>query len=373
MSFTSAAYARLVRPVLFHGDAEDAHERLHRSMGVLQQLPGACSLLERVYRVRDGRLVQEWAGLTFSNPIGLAAGFDKRGASLPALESFGFGFLEMGTVTGHPQPGNDRPRLFRLVEDQAILNRMGFNGPGADAVEAHLACIPRLHVPLIINIGLSKKVGTDDFEKIKEDYAYTLRAVYRFGQAITVNVSSPNTPGLRALQGREPLNALLVSVIDQMKRLAARVEEPVKPLFFKIAPDLSDEELKDIIQVYREVADLGVPIGIIATNTTIAREGLKSPKQEEKGGVSGQPLTRRAQTVAELIRRELPDVFLIGVGGIQTPEQAIERLKVANVIQLYTGFVYGGPGLISDLNTAICAELDQRSLKAVSELRGSRL
>lgn len=370
MPLFSSVYERVVRPVLFRGDAEDSHERLHRVLRLIQELPGVCGFLGYFFTVRDRSLVQTWGGLTFPNPVGLAAGFDKRGESLSALQAFGFGFLEMGTVTGHAQPGNARPRLFRLMEDRALVNRMGFNGPGADAVGKSLAHLPALRVPLIVNVGLSKCVGTEDFEAIKADYGYTLREVYRYGDAFTVNVSSPNTPGLRALQGREPLKALLVFVIEQVKALAQTSGLPIKPLFFKIAPDLSSEELMDVLGVYKEIAGLGVPIGIIATNTTLSREGLRSLMRGELGGLSGQPLTRRAQEVAEIIRRELPDVFLIGVGGIETVEQALERLKVANVIQLYTGFVYAGPSVVRDLNRGILRELRVRGSGAVSELHG---
>ena len=258
MLFLSSVYERLIRPMLFCGDAEDSHGRLHHLLSFVQRIPWMCAFLERVFVVRDPSLWQTWNGLTFPNPIGLAAGFDKRGESLHALQSFGFGFLEMGTVTAHAQPGSARPRLFRLVEDRALINRMGFNGPGADAVGERLSRLPALRVPLIVNVGLSKCVGTEDFEAIKADYGYTLRAVYRYGDAFTVNVSSPNTPGLRALQGREPLKALLVFVIEQMKVLAQELGLPIKPLFFKIAPDLSKEELMDILGVYKEIVELVV-------------------------------------------------------------------------------------------------------------------
>ena len=286
-------------------------------------------------------------GLTFPNPLGLAAGFDKTGEAFEELGAFGFGHVEVGTVTALAQPGNPKPRLVRLVDDRAIVNRMGFNNDGAAAVAQRLARRPRRRGgPVLgINIGKSKVVPDDDQSAVEADYETSTRLLAAYADYLVVNVSSPNTPGLRNLQAVEKLAPLL----EHVRRVADRVtddaaREPV-PLLVKIAPDLADDDVLD-------VADLAVAqglAGVIATNTTISREGLRSsPAQVEAagaGGLSGAPLRERATEVVSLLRGRVgPDLTLIGVGGISTAEDARDRLAAgADLVQAYTGLIYGGP------------------------------
>jgi dihydroorotate dehydrogenase len=302
-------------------------------------------VLRRVRVAGTGEV--EAMGLTFPNPLGLAAGFDKTGRAFEELGAFGFGHVEIGTITALAQPGNPRPRLFRLPADRAVVNRMGFNNDGASAVAQRLAKRGRRRGgPVLgINIGKSKIVPDDDQAAVEADYEASTRLLAPYADYLVVNVSSPNTPGLRNLQAVEKLAPLL----EHVRRVADRATDaagrgPV-PLLVKIAPDLADEDVL-------EVADLAVAqdlAGIIATNTTVSRDGLRSPAEQVEaagaGGLSGAPLRERATDVVRLLRGRVgPDLTLIGVGGISTPEDARERLAAgATLIQAYTGLVYGGP------------------------------
>ncbi|MEV4628713.1 quinone-dependent dihydroorotate dehydrogenase [Micromonospora sp. NPDC049523] len=324
-------FERVVRPALFRlggGDAETAHEwTLHR-LAALSGRPAALAALRSAYAVSAPRRV---FGLDFPNPVGLAAGMDKNGVALPAWPALGFGFVEVGTVTAHAQPGNPRPRLFRLPQSTAVINRMGFNNDGAQALAHRLAAGPALRVPLGISLGKSKVTPLDD---AVGDYVASYRALREHGDYFAVNVSSPNTPGLRALQDRAHLDALLDALVGE------------KPVLVKIAPDLTEPAIAELLRV---CLDRGAA-GVIATNTTLGRGGLAAadePRGTETGGLSGRPLTVRAREVVSFVHRETGGALpVIGVGGIMDPDDANRLFDAgASLVQLYTGFIYRGPGL----------------------------
>ncbi|WP_033341761.1 quinone-dependent dihydroorotate dehydrogenase [Catenuloplanes japonicus] len=326
-------WEQFARPALFRvggGDAETAHEwTLHR-LAQLSSVPPALSALASKYGTDNP---VEVFGVRFPNPVGLAAGMDKNGIALPAWPALGFGFVEVGTVTAKPQPGNEKPRVFRLRESAAIINRMGFNNEGAAGLAARLGT--KLPVPLGISLGKSKVTPLAD---AVEDYLTSLRLLSPFADYIAVNVSSPNTPGLRQLQGREHLDELLGALVKEADGL---------PVLVKIAPDLTDDAIGEALGV---CADTGVA-GIIATNTTLARNGLAPVDLSlsgEAGGLSGRPLTTRAREVVSFVHRETGGKLpIIGVGGIMTPDDATRMFDAgAALIQLYSGFIYGGPALV---------------------------
>ncbi|WP_086665776.1 quinone-dependent dihydroorotate dehydrogenase [Lentzea kentuckyensis] len=322
-------YKQVVRRALFGmhgGDAERVHET---TLNVMARL----SPLARFARNQNNpRTV---FGIRFPNPVGLAAGLDKDGRALPAWAALGFGFVEVGTVTWHAQPGNPKPRLFRLREDEAIINRMGFNNAGAQALAAKLDRTT-LKAPLGISLGKSKITPVED---AVQDYLNSLNALKNHGDYYAINVSSPNTPGLRSLQDKGALTELV----------QALTRATDKPMLVKIAPDLTDDAIEEVIQV---CLDNGIK-GLIATNTTLSREGLTSAHQSETGGLSGRPLTQRANDVVRFITKnsELP---VIGVGGIATADDAKRMIDAgASLVQIYTGFIYEGPGLVSRINRAL--------------------
>jgi dihydroorotate dehydrogenase len=311
---------------------------------------GFSRLFRALYLVEDPRLEREVFGLKFKNPVGLAAGFDKDAKLYNEFSNFGFGFVEIGTLTPKPQDGNPTPRLFRLKPDQAIINRMGFNNKGVfDAVER----LKKDHKVLVGgNIGKNKITPND--EAIK-DYLICFDALFPHVDYFAVNVSSPNTPGLRELQDKEPLKALL----NELKKENAKYGQSngkEKPILLKIAPDLTDDQLLDIIAI---VAETKID-GVIATNTTISRANLKSDlvSTEEKGGLSGKPLKNRSTEVIRFLAEKSGKAFpIIGVGGIHSEKDALEKLEAgADLIQLYTGFIYEGPALVKRINKALLAE-----------------
>ncbi|MDP9349252.1 MAG: quinone-dependent dihydroorotate dehydrogenase, partial [Gemmatimonadota bacterium] len=312
--------------------------------------------------------VSRW-GIDFPNPVGLAAGFDKSGASFNALGALGFGFVEIGTVTAHAQPGNPTPRLFRLPADGALLNRLGFNNPGAEAVAEHLRGTP-VEPVLGINLGKSK---VTPLEEATTDYLRSLELLERYARYLVVNVSSPNTPGLRKLQDAGPLRELLRALRARAgERAAARGEAP-RPVLLKIAPDLTDAQVADAVGIAREE---GIA-GIIATNTTISREGLRTPRERVaglgEGGISGRPVRERAREVVSLVYRETGGALpVIGVGGIFDARDAFERIRAgASLVQLYTGFVYGGPGVVWEINRGLLELLRREGFRSLDEAVGS--
>jgi len=343
-------YKIFIRPLLFFFDPEAVH---YFSFSVIKYLSklGFGSITRRIYTLEDPALEREVFGLKFKNPVGLAAGFDKNALLYNELSDFGFGFIEIGTLTPKPQDGNPKKRLFRLKKDQAIINRMGFNNAGvAIAVKA----LKKQHKVLIGgNIGKNKVTPND---QATEDYIICTQALWPHVDYFVVNVSSPNTPGLRELQEKEPLTALLKALKVENALLANKYAQKPKPFLLKIAPDLTEDQLLDIIAIIHETQIDGV----IATNTTIGREGLVSEKSllKEAGGLSGAPLRKRSTEVIRFLSQKSGNAFpIIGVGGIHSPEDALEKLEAgATLVQLWTGFVYEGPALVKQINKAILAK-----------------
>jgi dihydroorotate dehydrogenase len=284
-------------------------------------------------------------GLRFKNPVGLAAGYDKDGVAIRGLAALGFGHLEIGTVTPRPQPGNPKPRTFRLVEDEAVINRMGFPGRGAQFVSGQMSVVRQRPRSVILGLNLGKNKDTP-LEEAAGDYVTLMRQFIFMADYLAINISSPNTVGLRRLQGREMLEQLLGAIAKERQEIALG-RGGSAPLLVKLAPDLSEEELDDAIDV---ILRTGMD-GIIATNTTLAREGLRSKHQGETGGLSGLPLTRRADEVlAQVVKKVSGQIPVVGVGGIMSPEDAQRKLDLgARLVQVYTGLVYAGPGLVKDI------------------------
>ena len=341
----------LARPFLFHLDAETAHGLGLQAMEVAYRA-GLNPLLSR----RPAPLPTKAFGLTFPNPVGLAAGLDKNGAHIDALMSLGFGFVEVGTVTPRPQAGNPKPRMFRLPEHEAVINRLGFNNGGVDALVRNVEKAQRKGALLGINIGKNKDTPNDSAEN---DYLICLERVYPLADYITVNISSPNTAGLRELQEEQALRRLVGTLRDAQEKLGARHGRRV-PMLVKIAPDLSDN---DVEAAARVLADLQVD-GVIATNTTIARTGVEtSPLVTEQGGLSGRPLMSQATAVLRMMRTRLPEsIPMIGVGGILSGADAATKMAAgATLVQCYTGLVYRGPALVHE-----CVEAMRRRKEAPS-------
>ena len=340
-------YKSVIKPLLFKLDAERAHHFVFNNLKRAARLPGTRAGLRGLYDYRHPSLAREVFGLRFPNPVGLAAGFDKNAVLTDELATLGFGFVEIGTVTPRPQPGNPQPRLFRLPQDGALLNRMGFNNEGAAAVAARLR--GRTNRQLIIGGNIGKNKDTPN-EHAAADYVAAFEALAEVVDYFVVNVSSPNTPGLRELQDKEPLIKLLQAV--QARNLARPAP---RPLLLKIAPDLSNAQLDDILEIARETR----LSGLVATNTTIGRAGLTTPAAQVAaygaGGLSGRPLRARAtEVIAYLHRRSQGGLPIIGAGGIHSAADALEKLAAgASLVQLYTGFIYEGPGLVKAINKAL--------------------
>ena len=298
-------------------------------------------MLRATFTIQDKGLERKLFGLTFPNPVGLAAGFDKDAKLFQELSNFGFGFIEIGTLTPKPQDGNPKKRMFRLPEDEGLINRLGFNNQGVEAAVKRL----KKNQGVLIGGNIGKNKITPNEEAVN-DYIYCFEALFDHVDYFVVNVSSPNTPNLRALQDKAPLTHLL----STLKGLNDQKDKP-KPILLKIAPDLSDDQLLDIIEIVTSVKIDGV----IATNTTLSREGLQSKNKEEKGGLSGRPLTKRSTEVIRFLVEKSNNAFpIIGVGGVHKPQDAIEKLEAgASLIQLYTGFVYEGPGVVKQINKAL--------------------
>ncbi|MCB0452648.1 MAG: quinone-dependent dihydroorotate dehydrogenase [Aequorivita sp.] len=333
-------YKTIIRPLFFSFDPEKIHHFTFSLIRFFHKI-GFGSIFRSIYKVENPKLERELFGLKFPNPVGLAAGFDKDAKLYKELSNFGFGFIEIGTVTPKPQPGNDKPRLFRLKEDSAIINRMGFNNGGVEKAVERLK--DNENVLIGGNIGKNKITPNDE---AVNDYIICFEALFDYVDYFVVNVSSPNTPNLRALQEKKPLTDLLQTLQDRNNS-----KEKRKPILLKIAPDLTDEQLLDIIEII-ETTKID---GVIATNTTISREGISSENKKEMGGLSGKPLTERATGVIRFLSEKSNKAFpIIGVGGIHSANDALEKLDAgASLVQLYTGFIYEGPVLIKQINKAI--------------------
>lgn len=334
-------YKVFIKPILFLFDPEWVHHTVFSTLKLIHRIPGMGNLIKGFYQVKDQRLERKLFGLTFPNPVGLAAGFDKDAKLYKELSNFGFGFIEIGTLTPKPQPGNPKKRLFRLPEDGGLINRMGFNNEGVEAAIERL----KRNKGILIGGNIGKNKLTPNEEAVS-DYVQCFEALFPHVDYFVVNVSSPNTPNLRALQDKEPLTHLL----QTLKDLNHSKSKP-KPILLKIAPDLTEDQLVDIIDIITSVKIDGV----IATNTTLSREGLYSENKSEMGGLSGKPVTKKSTEVIRFLHEKSKNAFpIIGVGGIHSPEDAIEKLEAgASLVQLYTGFVYEGPGVVKRINKAI--------------------
>lgn len=340
---------KILRYFLFKLDAEKAHHITLNWFSFIIKIPFVKYILKYLYVIEDKKLERNLFGLTFRNPVGLAAGLDKNAACIDAFAAIGFGFVEIGTVTPLPQEGNDKPRLFRLIEDEAIINRMGFNNDGMETIKQNIlhSTIRQFDNSTIIiggNIGKNKLTPN---ENAVDDYIKCFEALYDVVDYFVVNVSSPNTPGLRALQEKEPLKKILNQLQEINQNKIKR-----KPILLKIAPDLKNEQLDDIIEIIFET-NLD---GIVATNTTISREILSAEKYKidriGNGGLSGKPLTKKSTEIIRYLHEHSNGkIPIIAVGGIMTADDVIEKLNAgASLIQLYTGFVYNGPDLIKEIN-----------------------
>lgn len=339
-------YKVFIKPIFFLFQPETIHHIVFKTIKFFCAIPGVSSIIKSVYVVNDKRLERKLFGLTFPNPVGLAAGFDKDAKLYDELGYYGFGFIEIGTLTPKAQPGNEKPRMFRLPEDEALINRMGFNNGGVDEAVIRLKN-RKSNVIIGGNIGKNKVTANED---AVSDYEKCFEALFDYVDYFVVNVSSPNTPNLRALQDKEPLTLLL----KRVKELNNQKKTP-KPILLKIAPDLTNEQLDDIIGI---VAETKID-GVIATNTTISRDGLKTDANRiteiGAGGLSGKPLTKRSTEVVKYLSDKSNKSFpIIAVGGIHTGGDAIEKLNAgASLVQIYTGFIYEGPGIVKRINKEI--------------------
>ena len=387
MKLTLNNLYRQLRPFLFAGDAEKVHERMLSSVEFISKIPGFLPLLRKVFVEENPLLRTQLFDKTLNNPIGLAAGFDKDGRIHPALFALGFGFVEIGTVTPHAQKGNPPPRLFRLPEDQAVINRMGFNNQGAWKMAERLVAktlkIKSADADLFevsgdypanissgmlgINIGKNKDTT---LENATDDYVSALSTLHPFADYFTLNISSPNTKDLRNMQEKEALRILLDSVCARRDELD-RNHSRNTPLLVKLAPDLDEDALKNSVRVMQEFSIQGV----IATNTTVARPVLKSKYRTETGGLSGKPLQKRSTEMIRTLFAELgTDIPIIGVGGIFNGADAYEKIKAgAAAVQIYTALIYEGPGLVRKVKAELADLLERDGYKSVSEAVGADL
>lgn len=336
-------YKFLIRPILFLFPAEKAHHIALQLLKLTHLLPGGAFILKRLLAAPKNTPKKELMGLLFKNPVGLAAGFDKDARYVNELSNLGFGFIEIGTLTPKPQPGNPKPRLFRLKSDKALLNRMGFNNGGSLEAAKRLK---KLRTNIVIGGNIGKNKVTPN-ELAVNDYLKAFEDLFEVVDYFVVNVSSPNTPNLRALQDKEPLTALL----QQLQNVNSKKAVP-KPILLKIAPDLNTSQLNDIIEIIKHTNLAGV----VATNTTISRDNLIHTKtlatKYGNGGVSGVPLTAPSTKIISMLRSKLGHSYvIIGVGGIMTPKDALDKLEAgADLVQVYSGFIYEGPGFVKRIN-----------------------
>lgn len=358
-------YRRLARPLLFRLDAEDAH---HLTLGMLEaasKVPG-WPALARAVAGPSPALAQTLFGQRFASPLGLAAGLDKNAVAVPAFAALGFGFLEVGTVTPRPQPGNPRPRLFRLTEDEALVNRMGFNNAGAQALHARLGALGAQPAPVWVNIGKNKDTPN---EAAAEDYLKCVQALHGVADAFVINVSSPNTPGLRALQAAAGLGELVRAVLGEIDAGPDRVRSLRRPpVLVKLAPDLHPADFEASVGAVQAAG----AHGLIISNTTLDRDGLFSAGASETGGLSGRPLTRKSTAlVREAYRLTNGELPIVGVGGIFSPADAYAKLRAgASLLEVYSALVYEGPGLVRRLNRGLADLLARDGVKNVAGIVG---
>ena len=333
---------RVIRKILFLFDAEKVHHFTFSYLKFIFKIPFVALIVRGFHQVTDEKLERNLFGLTFKNPVGLAAGMDKNAYLFDEMSNFGFGFIEIGTVTPKPQEGNPKKRLFRLKEDQGIINRMGFNNGGVNVAVERLK-LKKTNIIIGGNIGKNKVTPN---ENAIDDYLICFHALFDVVDYFVVNVSSPNTPNLRDLQEKKPLTKLLNQLQQENNTKQKR-----KPILLKIAPDLTDTQLLDIIDIIK-ITKID---GVIATNTTISREGLQSPNKTETGGLSGKPLTDRSTEVIRFLAEKSNKAFpIIGVGGIHSAKDALEKIEAgADLVQVFTGFIYKGPKLVKEINKAI--------------------
>jgi dihydroorotate dehydrogenase len=361
-------YKNIIKPFLFRMDPEKAHHLAINGLHTVSSVPGVKGLMKSLYGMKSSPELESvlW-GIHFANPIGLAAGLDKNAKAVAGFSSLGFGFMEVGTVTPQPQAGNELPRLFRLPEDRALINRMGFNNVGIETMAAHLGKAAPYSIPVAVNIGKNK---TTPNEYAEEDYRACISRLYGYGDFFVVNISSPNTPDLRSLQHGDDLNRLLRTVQDEMKLQQGKHGGALKPVLVKIAPDLGANEIAYMVQA---IMESGVS-GIIASNTTLSREGLTHRHKGEAGGLSGLPLTARStqliHTLYELTGGKLP---IIGSGGIFTAEDAFDKICAgASLVEVYTAYIYEGPALVKTLNRGLRELLQKNGFKCITDAVGSQ-
>tara|TARA_B100001248_G_scaffold224698_1_gene182017 strand:+ start:3713 stop:4735 length:1023 start_codon:yes stop_codon:yes gene_type:complete len=331
-------YKKLILPFLFLFDPEKIHNFTFFCIKIIFKIPFLGFLTKSYFKVENDKLKRTLFGLTFPNPVGIAAGFDKNATHISEFERFGFGFIEIGTVTPKPQPGNPKKRLFRLKKDNAIINRMGFNNDGVEIIKNRL----RGNYKVIIGGNIGKNKITPNSEA-KKDYLICFKELYEHVDYFVVNVSSPNTPGLRELQSKEFLSDLF----EDLNKFRFN-KKNIKPILLKISPDLSEYKIVELLEVIKQ----NKIDGIIAANTTINFPKLQSDNKKEKGGLSGEPLYEKSNDVISFISRKTNGKLpIIGVGGIMTPKQAIKKIEAgAHLIQLYTGIIYEGPGIANKIN-----------------------
>jgi len=360
-------YRSILKPFFFKMDPEKAHHLVVDGMATAGKVPGALGVMNGLYGVNPApELEVNVLGMQFKHPIGLAAGLDKNGVATDGFSSVGFSFVEAGTVTPKPQPGNEQPRLFRLPPDEALINRMGFNNKGAEEMLQSLKRRKIHSIPVAVNIGKNKVTAN---ELAHEDYRSCIRTLYDVGDFFVVNISSPNTQGLRDLQHGNELHNLLTHVCEEMSIQANRRNAGVKPIFVKIAPDMTDDQLEHTVHTIVE-SDIN---GIIATNTTLSREGLTHANRNETGGLSGIPLKERSTEVISKVYKltdgKLP---IIGSGGIFTAQDAYDKIRAgASLVEVYTALIYKGPELLRELTDGLKECLRKDGFSNISEAIGA--
>ncbi|WP_182304134.1 quinone-dependent dihydroorotate dehydrogenase [Cohnella cholangitidis] len=358
---------QMAKPFLFKMDPEAAHHLIIDGMSTSAKIPGMPALLSAIWGTKHSpELAVDLFGLHFSHPVGLAAGLDKNAKAVTGLSRVGLSFMEVGTVTPKGQAGNDQPRLFRLPPDEALINRMGFNNEGADVMAGRLSKLPRHRIPLAVNIGKNKATPN---ENAADDYRACVQKLFPYGDFFVVNISSPNTPDLRALQHGDELRHLLDAVKDEMGKQAERHGELPKPILVKIAPDNTEDQLAYMA----EAIQLSGMSGIIATNTTISRDGLTHKNAGETGGLSGRPLTQRSteiiRSLYKITNGKLP---IIGSGGIFTADDAYEKILAgASLVEVYTAMIYKGPGVLKEIHGGLLKRLKQDGFTRITQAVGA--